>query len=365
MDGGGQVFASAFGGLLFNPAAGGSSSSLSAKLAVDETGPCTRPIANSREFAKKSMQQPRNSVVAPSSNGGLGCLGRSRHPVPSSWHASHAASTALHAEHREMVARARVIARKVWFLRHGALCLEPAKCSLGPCAKAVQLVTHMRKCGAIADPKAGCRDPSCVSAARLLHHPRTCKRDHCDVCSLVRRAGTRGHDLLLHKDFRATQEEAHRGRRAGDNDPTTVGTDDATVVTPTTTPTGTPPDSQGEGFPHHRQRRGDSAESHDEQQEDHSGGPHNNNGSTKRPRAYSEVPPRSPRDAGEDDLQIDADGFAVPAPRMRKRSFSGASLNTLSLLHAAASPSPHRCASLDSAQTTRQHAATTNFDLLH
>lgn len=106
------------------------------------------------------------------------------------------------AERAEMVARARVIARKVWFLRHAALCLEPSKCRLGPCRKAVELVSHMRSCGAMADPRRGCRAPACASAARLVHHPRTCARGAaCGVCAMVRAAGAAGKGLVLRKDL--------------------------------------------------------------------------------------------------------------------------------------------------------------------
>jgi hypothetical protein len=106
----------------------------------------------------------------------------------------------------ELSARSRVIARKVWFLRHGVLCLgrrcQP-RCGLVACPKAVELVTHMRQCGAMADPAAGCRSPSCLYASKLLHHPRTCTRlaHDCAVCCLVRKAGTHGAGLLIPKDM--------------------------------------------------------------------------------------------------------------------------------------------------------------------
>mmetsp|Transcript_11244 Transcript_11244/g.35670 ORF Transcript_11244/g.35670 Transcript_11244/m.35670 type:complete len:259 (-) Transcript_11244:235-1011(-) len=182
-------------------------------------------------------------------------------------------------EQAEMHARARVIARKVWFLRHAALCLEPKRCRLGPCAKAVELVTHMRSCGAIADPCRGCGAPACAHAARLLHHPRTCTRGaQCAVCAMVRRAGSSGKGLLLRKDVRQESPEAS-GSTDDDERPRKVRfkLPASQVVVATSLPTDYP----------------SSATSH-------------------RPRALSQGASQ----------HLDADGFAVPEPRVpsRKRS---------------------------------------------
>lgn len=106
-------------------------------------------------------------------------------------------------ERMEVLSRARVIARKVWFLRHAAQCRDPSNCWLRPCSKAMELVTHMRDCGTIDGPSRGCRSPACAHAARLLHHPLICTRgSQCTVCLLLRRAGSTGKGLLLPKDFR-------------------------------------------------------------------------------------------------------------------------------------------------------------------
>lgn len=125
-------------------------------------------------------------------------------------------------ERMEVLSRARVIARKVWFLRHAAQCRDPQHCWLRPCPKAVELVTHMRACGAINGPSQGCRAPVCAHAARLLHHPLICTRGmQCTVCLLLRRAGSSGKGLLLPKDFR---DEASDDKTQGL--PPSGGTDD-------------------------------------------------------------------------------------------------------------------------------------------
>ncbi|KAJ1461946.1 hypothetical protein M885DRAFT_557611 [Pelagophyceae sp. CCMP2097] len=169
------------------------------------------------------------------------------------------------AERDEMIARARVVARKVWYLRHGALCLHPRKCPLGPCATAVGLVTHMRACGAIVEPTRGCRSPACAHAARLLHHPRTCKAPDCAVCSLVRQAGTSGKGLVLSRDY--------------------VARPDASLAADAAAPAEAP-----EASP-----------------------------TKRRARAYSECALGSPVAFAKD-----SDGFAIPAPRAiaRKRTWS-------------------------------------------
>ncbi|KAJ8600792.1 hypothetical protein CTAYLR_010807 [Chrysophaeum taylorii] len=95
-------------------------------------------------------------------------------------------------ERLELVSRARVIARKVWYLRHGAAC--DGQCRLRPCPKAIELVTHMRSCGAFVSASRGCRAPACAHAARLLHHPRT-------------RAGSTGKGLVLRKDLLGNEKE--------------------------------------------------------------------------------------------------------------------------------------------------------------
>lgn len=185
-------------------------------------------------------------------------------------------------ERAEMVARARVIARKIWFLRHAALCENPKTCRLGPCRKAVELVTHMRACGAMADPSRGCRAAACASAARLVHHPRTCvKGAACAVCAMVRQAGASGRGLLLRKDLVASA-----GGEAAPPPPA--------AVTPQTT-------------------------------------------AGLRARAYSSPDFRAfpvPEDSAVD---FDSDGFAKPAPRSPVRERSCSSLDAFA---AAASPPP-------------------------
>ena len=94
----------------------------------------------------------------------------------------------------------RIIARKVWFLRHAQSCrTEPLPASR-PCKQAFLLLAHMRACGAFQDPERGCRAPPAAGPRDCCTTPELPPRS---LRGAARRCAPRAHGrrLVVPKDL--------------------------------------------------------------------------------------------------------------------------------------------------------------------